>query len=355
MKQSWAPRGSKVLLAELLVIALVPLLIVSFVAMRFFSTTLKKHMQNKLMAISDSRQALLDARLDGMTEFISEKAAVPAEAAAFERLAEAFRKSGPRSEAYRALALERGDHLQKYLDAHDYLEDLLFVSQAGDIVFSRQHRTAVGHNIHDSALIGSAFSEMVELVGASLSPAYSDFSYYPPADRPALFVAAPVFGKGRLLGTMVAEIKPKVLLALARNYTGLPRTGEIVFAKRVGRESVYTTLFRIRPDASIAHHYRFSSKDSLPMAQALDGEAGVGFATDYRGVEVLARWQYIPRLCWGMIVKTDADELYAPLRHIRYAVWLACLLMALAIAGIMLRMSRAATPVSKAPAPTSRS
>ncbi|MCX5794989.1 MAG: hypothetical protein NTY77_05810 [Elusimicrobia bacterium] len=340
MRSPWRAWGFTGLFARLLIVALVPSLIVGFVAIHIFSDTLNQHVQNKLMAISDSRQALLDAQLDEMSDFISEQAAAPANQEAVERLAAGFKKAGIRSEAYRVLDSGFRDRVQRHFDLHsDYLHDLLFVSREGDVIFSMRQERDLGQNIHSSALKDTSFTEMIDLVQTSLSAAYSDFGYYPPADRPAIFVAAPVFGKDRLLGTMVAQIKPKVMLEFARNYTGLPRTGEIVFAKRVGTEFVYTTLFRLSPDASLSQPFSFSDKDVLPMPEALRGEAGVGLSTDYRGVKVMARWQYIPRLCWGMVVKTDADELFAPVRSLKNVVGIVCVLMALLIAGVAFSMT----------------
>jgi len=325
------------MLVRFLLGALVPLLALGAIAIHIFSRSLQTHIQNKLIAISDGRAALLGARLDSMAGFITERSLAPTPVAAFEKLSAAFKKGGLRSQGYQIIDSQYREDFQQYLDIHDYLYDLIFVSPEGDVVFTMQHEKDLGENIHGSLLKNTPLAGLVDLVSTSLSTEFSDFDFYRPSALPALFVAAPAFAKGRLLGVLVAQIKPEVLMRFARNYTGLPKTGEIVFAKQAGAELVYTTPFRSGDDAPLSQRVRLGSDDDFPMQAALRGDAGIGLSTDRKGTAILARWQYIPRLRWGMVVKVDAAEIFASLNDFKRTVWLLCALLALGITLIALR------------------
>lgn len=54
----------------------------------------------------------------------------------------------------------------------------------------------------------------------------------------------------------------------------------------------------------------------MPIVEAVQGRKGSGVAIDYRGVEVLAGWKYIPYLSWGIVVKIDTEEAFAPIRRL---------------------------------------
>src|SRR4030066_573054 len=69
------------------------------------------------------------------------------------------------------------------------------------------------------------------------------------------------------------------------------------------------------------------------MFLAFAGDSGPGMRMDYRGKPVAAAWRYLPELDWGMVVKLDADEVFAPIYRQR-AVMLQVLLGLLLFAGL---------------------
>ncbi|MBF0181185.1 MAG: GAF domain-containing protein [Magnetococcales bacterium] len=101
-------------------------------------------------------------------------------------------------------------------------------------------------------------------------------------------------------------------------YEGLGRSGEIHFAQRRGDEIVF--LYRqSRGDTRLPHSIPWSSVErAKPMRMALSEESGVVIGSDYRGVAVLAAYEWIPGLRMGLVVKRDMEEIHRPIEQ---AVW----------------------------------
>ncbi|MBU2474511.1 HAMP domain-containing protein, partial [Patescibacteria group bacterium] len=70
------------------------------------------------------------------------------------------------------------------------------------------------------------------------------------------------------------------------------------------RNDLYTAFKRIIPIGSVR---------GIPSQKAVQGQRGSGIFEDYRGVEVLAVWRYLPYLRWGVVVKIDVSEAYTPI------------------------------------------
>ena len=63
--------------------------------------------------------------------------------------------------------------------------------------------------------------------------------------------------------------------------------------------------------------YRLAEASRQPLAIAVQGVNGEGAAKDYLAHDVWAVWRYLPGLNWGMVVKIDVDEAFAPLAQMR--------------------------------------
>ncbi|MEI6863573.1 MAG: cache domain-containing protein, partial [Candidatus Omnitrophota bacterium] len=282
-------------------VSLIPLLMIAMTSYHQFSRSLNQHIRNKLIAISDGRQSLIENNLTNISRLAVEKSQSPTLVVAFEKLDAAFKKPGINNEELKLIASEYNGEFQRYFDANGYLYDIIFISNDGNVIFSAKNENVFGKNIKDTIFKNTVLFDAVTSDNTFLSTRISDFDFYHPSNQPALFIATPVFSKNSLLGTIALQMSPEVLYGFAQNYTGLPRTGDITFAKRVGDEVIFTTPARFKADAAFNYRAKFGSGFAVPMQKALKGETGIGIAIDYRGKQVLARWQYIPMLRWGMV------------------------------------------------------
>lgn len=96
-----------------------------------------------------------------------------------------------------------------------------------------------------------------------------------------------------------------------KQFQGFGRSGEFTLARRQGGMIVY--LLRHRYDAlEQPKPVPFGSERAQPMRLALAGKSGSMVALDYRGETVLAAYEPVALLNFGIVVKLDLAEIRAP-------------------------------------------
>jgi len=95
-------------------------------------------------------------------------------------------------------------------------------------------------------------------------------------------------------------------------FEGFGETGEFVLARREGDRIVWLLKHR-HEEKEMPEPIPLDSGLAEPMCRALSGESGTIVGRDYRGVEVLAAYEWIPELGWGVVAKIDIAEIRRPL------------------------------------------
>lgn len=95
------------------------------------------------------------------------------------------------------------------------------------------------------------------------------------------------------------------------SYTGFGKTGEFTLAQLEGEDIIF--LLRHRHfDTDVPQPVPFDSELAEPMRRALMGQSGTVVGLDYRGVQVLAAYEPVEDLGWGIVAKIDLTEIRAP-------------------------------------------
>jgi len=116
-------------------------------------------------------------------------------------------------------------------------------------------------------------------------------------------------------------------------YGGFGQTGEFTLGRRDGDKIQFLIKQR---------HYKMSKPTAIPwkselgepMRRALKGEKGTIIAFDYRGETVLAAYEPIKDLGWGIVAKIDISEIRAP--YIKAAEFAFGLTILLALIGSLI-------------------
>ncbi|HEX3988635.1 MAG TPA: histidine kinase dimerization/phospho-acceptor domain-containing protein, partial [Verrucomicrobiae bacterium] len=165
-------------------------------------------------------------------------------------------------------------------------------------------------------------SQTVDRTRTLLSAEISNYVPDPTTHVPAVYVSAPVFGPGgSISGVVAARLSNDEIYRVVDDYSNLGTTGETVIAQADSDKIVIVAPLRHRPDA--AFHLKFSTQDApSAIAAAVEGMRIQSVTTDYRGRKVLSVSRYLPSLGWGLVVKMDADEIFAPAANLRHGMWI---------------------------------
>ena len=122
------------------------------------------------------------------------------------------------------------------------------------------------------------------------------------------------------------------------SFQGFGETGEFTLARREGDQIVWLLRHR-HGDLEVPSPIPLATDLAEPMRRALRGESGTLVGLDYRGVEVLAAYEFIAGLGWGVVAKIDMREINEPfVRAGRLVAGIALLVIAVG-AGLILRVT----------------
>lgn len=106
---------------------------------------------------------------------------------------------------------------------------------------------------------------------------------------------------------------------LIQDWPGKGETGETLLVRREGDRLMF--LNDMRHLTNTALNMSIPLKSIVPESFMLDEkEEGIIKAFDYRGINVLLAFRYIPQLKWGLIVKQDTSEAFTPIMELKNQV-----------------------------------
>ncbi|MGB3181201.1 MAG: PAS domain S-box protein [Cyclobacteriaceae bacterium] len=112
--------------------------------------------------------------------------------------------------------------------------------------------------------------------------------------------------------------------------TGFGRTGEVVIGREKNNKAVFLNPLRHDEGEFLTKGVYIGEKGGLPIQRAVEGQSGVAIGTDYRNQEILAAWDYIPLMNWGMVAKIDTAEVYGAVKGLLWKFLMAgCIIMVL--------------------------
>ncbi|HEV8631862.1 MAG TPA: HAMP domain-containing protein, partial [Thermoanaerobaculia bacterium] len=204
------------------------------------------------------------------------------------------RASEPLRQLREALALLLWDRRQ--------FEELMVIDPQGRVVVST-HEEHEGHNAEALAYFRSG------LARTFVQPVFLS----PITQRLTMVVATPLRDPERgVQGVLAARLNVGNLFRVVNEIAGLGESGETVAARREGQRLVLVAPTRHDPEAALQRSLLLGDRRGRPLQEAALGRSGAGRGLDYRGVDVLAAWEHVPALDWGVVVKVDRAEALRP-------------------------------------------
>lgn len=128
---------------------------------------------------------------------------------------------------------------------------------------------------------------------------------------------------------MTKQIAENIILKVTDahyQYGGFEKTGEFALGKHEDGKIQFLIKQRHFINKALTS-VPWTSNLAEPMRRALKGQKGVSVAQDYRGITVLAAYEPIKDLGWGIVAKIDLSEIRAPyIKAAEYALGLTILL-----------------------------
>jgi signal transduction histidine kinase len=122
------------------------------------------------------------------------------------------------------------------------------------------------------------------------------------------------------------------LLSMFKVFEEQVATGEInLIQKNANGDALIINPLRFDPDASLNMTVSKDRVDTPIVQSLLKIEKTFPETKDYRGVDVLAVTRYLEKLGWGLVVKMDKVEAFAPLENVKYVTIISGILVGIAI------------------------
>ena len=188
--------------------------------------------------------------------------------------------------------------------------DLFLISPTGNIHYSVTKEDEFGGNLISGPYRDSGLAQVFQQILAdpdTTGIAISDLQAYAPSDgAPALFIAQAMRSpEEEFIGVIVLQLPTDKILEIMNFDTGMGRTGETYL---VGQDQLMHSQSRFIDTPTVL----VTRAESETIRRALQGENGVSFATDYRGVEVLSAYSNIQvgETNWAVMAEVDKLEIY---------------------------------------------
>ncbi|MFO7728581.1 MAG: HAMP domain-containing protein, partial [Desulfonatronovibrio sp.] len=165
----------------------------------------------------------------------------------------------------------------------------------------------------------------------------------------ALPLINPETGKENVIGVVKTELSLDRMMAVLTDRTGLKDTGEILLVSEIENQYIAMNPLRHQSGASLTE-LNSGSGSLQAMKMATRGESGFLREIDYRGVDTLQAFRHVPveGKDWGLIVKRDAAEAFAPIVTLQnYIILMGGAILMLGSMALSVHVTRTTAPVTK--------
>ena len=173
------------------------------------------------------------------------------------------------------------------------------------------------------SVIGNDFSnheEFVHIVSKNKKEVFTHRPHFQKyLNHNSMEVAAHVTSmeSGQTIGIIINAYNQEIINDITSNREGMGNSGEIVIGLKEEGTIQFINTLKYTPDTATTLKISLNDEAAEPMRLALEGKYGTIIGHDYRDVNVIAAYRYIPSIGWGLVAKMDKAEAFAPLTVLR--------------------------------------
>ena len=334
---SFASSMRGTLLTWFILLAIVPVVIVSAIFLVRVEKVLLSRIENKLVAVREIKETVLKTffgKWRAEVLFISQLETLKSDMA---DMAVGFEFLGPKrvqslygekpelemaldGSAYSAVHREQHLFFKKFVTVQGY-EDILFVDMHEHVIYTLNKGPVFGAELNSPPYTETGLAVLVKALrtagaGAVLTEDAGLFE-----GEVALFMGTPVFREDVCLGYLIFRLPFGYIGDRVSEREGMGETGEtyLVGPDKRMRSNAFNDPVNHSVKASLAGTIHENGVDTQAVRKALAGETGSGIITDYRGQRVLASYAPVELngLKWVIVAEVDIQEALAPAVAVR--------------------------------------
>ena len=199
-------------------------------------------------------------------------------------------------------------------------EDIIILDLSGKVVASTNNIYLGTNHNNDTYFIEGKKQNNVTIL-------YKDNS-----QKLKSYLTGPLILNNKLLGVVTIFYDLGDLLSMFKVFEEQVATGEINLVKKDNNgDALIINPLRFNPEAPLNLTVSKDRVDSPIIQSLLKNEKTFTETKDYRGIDVLAVTRYLEKLGWGLVVKMDKTEAFAPLENQKYVTIFIGVLVGIAI------------------------
>jgi len=307
------------LLTAFIFVSLVPVAIVSIIAIQKAAKGLENEVVAKFTAIQETKQNHIKDYFSRIHTSVSVIRNDPYLQDTMKVLNNAY-ETNPNlkeNDTWQTLVQFKEKSIKAMVEKYGF-NDLLLVSEKGNIFYTAAKGADLGMNIKDTGL-DKAFERLAQAKDNEF--VISDFSAYAPSGgKQAAFMLTRIKDKFKKnIGYVAVRIPVDKFNTIIQQRTGMGKTGEsYLVGKSQGKIS-------LRSDLVLKDEKAGMPKSAPYIDRAINGESGFVMAKDQENKEIFVRFDHmdIPAVNWAMITTGSADEIFSPIHTLRNTmVWI---------------------------------
>ncbi|MEI8345583.1 MAG: cache domain-containing protein, partial [Candidatus Omnitrophota bacterium] len=186
--------------------------------------------------------------------------------------------------------------LNIFLESHPHFSDIILLDVRGQIVYTANpdHTSLIGRRLPGPDPEAFEKAKAGIYVGQIFSSEDKKYPY-------GMLLAAPVYdNQNQFCGVVAHLLDAEAIYRITQDKTGLEHSGETLLVRRLSDAAVlFISPLRYEPNAVLHKQIPIGGPHGIAAQRAVQGKNGIGRSSDYRGVDTLSCWRYLPGLGWG--------------------------------------------------------
>lgn len=283
--------------ALVLTVVLVTVVAISFTAYKLVNGNLQDQYLSRLEVITRLKKGQLESFFEQQKAGATQLVDAFSSAQVMESIASP--ESQDSAAVYQLVATET----QKLLRSNKDIHHIYLLDTQGKILYTTDDNPAQQAEEYFVSPDGESLNQ-------SLSSIYFS-NIYQKEEGYYLVMGMPLSGQN---GILMTEIKAAPVFSLVSDTTGLGESGEIILSKKYKDKAIYLNPSRHIGNAALSKGVTLGDAKQKALQRAVEKTSGASIDEDYREKAVLASWDYLPTVEWGIISKVDVDEIQGNLQ-----------------------------------------